>query len=41
MICMAGKKTKEDVVKFVTMTATKQKWVLHPDKTFLDMLIDG
>nr|MDO8083205.1 ferredoxin-thioredoxin reductase catalytic domain-containing protein [Candidatus Sigynarchaeum springense] len=38
---MPGKKTKENVVTFVTMTATKQNWKLHPDKEFLDMLIDG
>ncbi len=34
-------KTKEDVRKFVEMVAEKQGWHLHPDKKFLEMLIEG
>ncbi|MGC9779889.1 MAG: ferredoxin:thioredoxin reductase [Candidatus Heimdallarchaeota archaeon] len=36
-----NEKTKEDVRKFVEMVAEKQGWHLHPDKEFLDMLIEG
>lgn len=34
-------KTKEEVRKFVEMVAEKQGWHLHPDKEFLEMLIEG
>lgn len=41
MIAMPAKKTRDDVIKFVTMTATKQGWVITPDASFLDLLVDG
>lgn len=34
-------KTKEEVKTFVEMVAKKQSWYLHPDKKFLEMLIEG
>jgi ferredoxin-thioredoxin reductase catalytic subunit len=34
-------KTKEETRQFVEMVAKKQGWFLHPDKEFLNMLIDG
>ncbi|MHA1586185.1 MAG: ferredoxin-thioredoxin reductase catalytic domain-containing protein [Candidatus Heimdallarchaeota archaeon] len=35
------KKTKEEVRKFIEMVAEKQGWHLHPDKEFLEILIEG
>ena len=34
-------KTKEDVQKFISMVAQHKGWHLHPDKEFLEMLVDG
>ena len=34
-------KTFDDVMRFATMVAAKQGWVLHPDKDFLADIIDG
>lgn len=38
---MQRKKTIEDTAQFCQMVASKHGWELHPDKEFLDMLIDG
>ncbi len=38
---MPAKKTMTDIEKFVGMVASKQKWKLHPDATFLNMLLEG
>ncbi len=35
------KKSKDDTRTFVTMVARKQGWKLHPDKEFLETLIEG
>jgi ferredoxin-thioredoxin reductase catalytic chain len=35
------KKDRDMTLRFVTMVADKQSWKLHPDKEFLDMLIEG
>ena len=34
-------KIKEEVQKFVEMVAEKNGWYLHPDKKFLNTLIEG
>lgn len=34
-------KTKEEVRKFIEMVAEKKGWHLHPDKEFLEILIEG
>lgn len=34
-------KTKKEVRKFIEMVAEKQGWHLHPDKEFLEILIEG
>nr|MDO8110236.1 ferredoxin-thioredoxin reductase catalytic domain-containing protein [Candidatus Sigynarchaeota archaeon] len=36
-----AKKTKDHVAEFITSVANHKKWILHPDKEFLDMLVDG
>ncbi len=35
------KKSLDDTRKFVEMVARKQDWYLHPEKEFLDILIEG
>lgn len=35
------KKTISDVEKFVALVAGKQGWLLHPDKGFLEIIIEG
>jgi ferredoxin-thioredoxin reductase catalytic chain len=35
------KKDRDEVLRFVTMVANKQGWKLHPDREFLDMLVEG
>lgn len=40
-IAMKKTKTFQDTLQFAQMVASKHGWVLHPDREFLDILIDG
>ena len=35
------RKDRDETMRFVTMVADKQNWKLHPDREFLDMLVEG